>query len=143
MEVAYRVKMMPSAEEAYFSLRLQTQRLTSPSPSSSPLSNSKLQHFNRVNEILCSIQNPLDIQLDQMTLGITCVRSRSIGSTLVYFQRWEIPVRRVSVLVITECDSTNSYARFCAFMNAGGYKVFEALGLHLPIGSIGSSGMLQ
>jgi hypothetical protein len=145
MEDGYRLRMMPLAEEKYYSLRPMDDKLTRSSPRKPPeFLESKHQHFERVQKIIRSLQDPKDVSLDEALLErMSFLRTRSIESTLVYFLRRETPIRIVSILVITECDSTNAYVRFCAFMNAGGHEVLEALGVHIPIGYVGPSAVLQ
>jgi hypothetical protein len=142
---AYKLKMMPLAEQRYCFLRSQTDRLPGQTTSEFLQSlKSQRLHLEHVETILRSLQNPRDAYLDQPLLErMSFLLTRSIDSTLVYYRRIEIPVRCVSVLIITECDSTNAYVRFCAFMNAGGHRILEKLGVHVPIGSIGSSAMVQ
>jgi hypothetical protein len=142
MEGAYRVKLMPSAEQAYRSLRNRA-RVTPSDPASSLVLESTTEHFQRVNEILRSLMKPTDVFLDQSLLeGMNWLLTRSIDSTLLYYLRIK-EERRVSVLHITQFDNTNAYARFWAFLNEGGCEILSNLGVDLPIGYVGPSAAVQ
>ena len=143
----YRIKLMPSVEKAYQDLRVKVQISPTSPPSLSrpedPAIESAAQHLFRVNQILRSLANPLDIALDQSLLArIGWLLTRNIESTILYYLRFE-ETRTVSVLHITEFDNTNSYARFCEFLGSGGVEILTTLGVHPPIGNIGSSASFQ
>ncbi len=144
MEDAYHIKLMPKAEQQYLALRLRTRRVPVDLPSvPAPSTESPTEHLRRVNSILSSLQDPSQVYLDQSLLErMSWLLTRSIDSTLVYFLRIEA-LRRVSVLHITQFDSTNAYARFWAFMNEGGCQMLAALGVDIPVGYIGPSALLQ
>lgn len=144
MQETYRIKLMPRAVETYTALRSVTAKL--PSDPTSPAFyqiRPYAKMFERVNSILCSLKDPGDLYLDQPLLAdLNLIHTRSLGSTLIYFCRWN-DERVINILNITEYDSTNSYARFCAFMDSGGWTILADLGVEVPSEDIGSSHMIQ
>jgi hypothetical protein len=143
-DVPYRIRLMPRAAETYLALKSSANKL--PADPYSP-DHYKIRPytkmFGRVNSILCSLMDPGNLHLDQPLLeSLGPIHTRTLESTLIYFFRMN-EERLIGVLHITEYDSTNSYARFCAFMDHGGWRVFADLGFDLPSVDIGSSGMIH
>jgi hypothetical protein len=138
----YRISLMPRAEETYRALKTRAGRL--PSDPTSPNFyefRAYAKMLQRVNSIFLSLMDPCDVGLDQPLLeSLSWIRTRSHEGTLVYFFR---SGHRVGILHITDSDGANSYARFCLFMECGGSRILAQIGVDLPLGSIGSSAVLQ
>jgi hypothetical protein len=135
---------MPRAAETYRELKSRAEKLPADpySPNYYHL-RPFVKMFDRVNWILRSLMDPGNLHQDQSLLeSLSRIHTRSLDSTLLYFLRVN-EERRIDILHITEYDNTNSYARFCDFMDHGGAAVLETLGVELPSQDIGSSFTIQ